>query len=507
MNTNKSQRGQALILIAFGIVALVGFTALAVDGGRVFSDRRHAQNAADTSALAAALSYIREYTDTYATTYASTGNETQAKSAAETAAKSQAVSAGLDRASSNQYQTDSDSTVTVEFCDEVAGTDPCKDLPPGAKPKEYIRVTIVSDVPMTFARVLGRPFVTNRVEAVTRVVIPDSPPGPPMGAGLVAVNHDPINKCLIMNGTANIYMHGSGVSVHCTGAEALFLNGNLNLILDEDAQVSGCTNYPAPGPTVTGDINCNVVQDTLDESDFAHYPTDQPPPVCTTPRTQSNPMQPGYYNSPVTISSTTTFAPGDYCFNADFSIIGGSSISGTGTVKMVLSRNLSLPNGSVNTFDGLEIYVANSNFTVKGVLNTNRLRFFASGTGNFSVNNGTLTSDDAYLYSARGNFDFGSTSVINITAPLTGDFAGILIHKPWDNTTPFTLEGTPNTDFTGLILMPHSDVTINGSSGFELHGQVIGYTIKVNGDGNLDIYYESTVPPGSPPDPTIEFTK
>ena len=38
----KNEKGQAIILIAFTIVALVGFAALAIDGGRVLSDRRHA---------------------------------------------------------------------------------------------------------------------------------------------------------------------------------------------------------------------------------------------------------------------------------------------------------------------------------------------------------------------------------------------------------------------------------------------------------------------------------
>src|SRR5512146_1530308 len=53
---NKKERGQALILIVLAIVALIGLTGLAIDGGNAYSDRRHAQNAADTAALAAALS-------------------------------------------------------------------------------------------------------------------------------------------------------------------------------------------------------------------------------------------------------------------------------------------------------------------------------------------------------------------------------------------------------------------------------------------------------------------
>ena len=55
MKKINSQRGQALILIALAVVGLVGFTALTIDGGLVLSDRRNAQNTADTSVLAAAL--------------------------------------------------------------------------------------------------------------------------------------------------------------------------------------------------------------------------------------------------------------------------------------------------------------------------------------------------------------------------------------------------------------------------------------------------------------------
>ena len=59
MKLRSSEKGQALILITFAMIALIGFTALAIDGGRAFEEKRHAQNAADTSALAAALAYQR----------------------------------------------------------------------------------------------------------------------------------------------------------------------------------------------------------------------------------------------------------------------------------------------------------------------------------------------------------------------------------------------------------------------------------------------------------------
>jgi uncharacterized membrane protein len=54
-NKNKiTERGQALILLVFAVVGLLGFTALAIDGGMIYSDRRIAQNAADAAAVAGA---------------------------------------------------------------------------------------------------------------------------------------------------------------------------------------------------------------------------------------------------------------------------------------------------------------------------------------------------------------------------------------------------------------------------------------------------------------------
>src|SRR6185436_5678072 len=55
----KSERGQALILIALAAIGLFGIAGLAIDGSAKFSDRRHAQNAADTAALAGARALAR----------------------------------------------------------------------------------------------------------------------------------------------------------------------------------------------------------------------------------------------------------------------------------------------------------------------------------------------------------------------------------------------------------------------------------------------------------------
>ncbi len=50
----RSHKGQVLVVVALALVALVGITALAVDGGSLYAERRKMQNAADAGALAGA---------------------------------------------------------------------------------------------------------------------------------------------------------------------------------------------------------------------------------------------------------------------------------------------------------------------------------------------------------------------------------------------------------------------------------------------------------------------
>lgn len=59
MKVNSTESGQILVLIVLLIVGLVGFAALAIDGGMLLSERRRAQNAADAGVMAAALAKIQ----------------------------------------------------------------------------------------------------------------------------------------------------------------------------------------------------------------------------------------------------------------------------------------------------------------------------------------------------------------------------------------------------------------------------------------------------------------
>ena len=191
MKPRLQERGQALIMVALAVVGLFGFSALAIDGSRVFSDRRHAQNAADTAALAAALARVR-----------AASNPSQAAIDAAT------VSAGLDRAASNGYTNDADSTVEVHMCNETGLNPPCEGLPGGATLSEYIQVKIVSTIPTTFARIIGRQQVTSILTAVARAR--SGLPTPLFnGAALAALKPDG-DSTLGGNGVVTLDVNNSG---------------------------------------------------------------------------------------------------------------------------------------------------------------------------------------------------------------------------------------------------------------------------------------------------------
>src|SRR6266568_4889820 len=49
---DRRERGQTLLIFVLALTVLLGFTALAIDMGLFFENRRHLQNTADAAALA-----------------------------------------------------------------------------------------------------------------------------------------------------------------------------------------------------------------------------------------------------------------------------------------------------------------------------------------------------------------------------------------------------------------------------------------------------------------------
>src|SRR6185369_12844297 len=187
MAFKTTEKGQALIFIALIAVGLFAFAGLAIDGSRTFSDERHAQNAADTSALAAALAKIR----------GSDWNNT--------------VTTARARATSNGYNNNGTSNIVeVYLCNDANAT--CTALPAGAQPADYIQVKITSHVNTYFERVIGRNEVINQVNAVAHAV-PGYRTSTFGGNAIVALNKDAC-PAFDYGGGATTTVTGSGIFVN-----------------------------------------------------------------------------------------------------------------------------------------------------------------------------------------------------------------------------------------------------------------------------------------------------
>jgi len=136
-----------------------------------------------------------------------------------------------------------------------------------------------------------------------------------------------------------------------------------------------------------------------------------------------------------------------------------------------LENGLSLGSGSWNMttdVDGDGYYFDGSDGANEGVL--------------FYVHSGAVTFN--------GSSDVKIAAMNNINVDI--GIRGYLIYLPPTNDSPVKIAGSNNSQFVGTILAPSSLITLDGGSSTDslnLQCQVIGYSIKITGNGTLNITY------------------
>jgi hypothetical protein len=189
------------------MVGLVGMVALVVDGGNVFLDRRTAQNAADSAALASAVTRIRGEQDW--------------------------VGAAIASAAVNGYNNDGVTNIVQVYSPPRDGAH-SGDL-------EYLQVIITSHVDTYFAGIVGRDRITNIVNAVARTKLPEVTQ---LLKGAAVVSLAPgsdcnNNKSFWVHGEATLDITGGGVFVNSNNRDcALFQNGSGSIRIRDDYSIN-----------------------------------------------------------------------------------------------------------------------------------------------------------------------------------------------------------------------------------------------------------------------------
>lgn len=446
----RFERGQALIIIVFGMIALIGLTALSIDGGMVYADRRHAQNAADTAVLAAALAKVK-------------GEDWKP------VGDGRAVSNGYPDTDTTSSTTSSTSNVEIYSCDEAASS--CGQY---AGSNEYVQTIITSHVRTYFAPIVGVRELVNRVSAVAHAkptevkpwfegnavvsLMPGcKPPGWPS---------DPFT----ISGNSTSIVGGSGVLVNSNCNNAITQNGGASMTVNDGFSICSngepsLANY-APGSINPPPTDCNGQQDP----NAMLYPNID----CGTDNGSISMINP----SPKVYEAT----PGNY--------YGGfPNVSPSGT--LILDKGIYCIHGG--DFD----------LHSSWVITTDR---------NNDGNPGNDSNEGVLFYLPDGGVTLNGSSSVTINAMYTSDvpagLRGILIYLPPGNSSTVTLNGSSGSEFTGTILAPSSLISLEGvHTSYDVNSQLIGYSLKTSGSASIHIYYDQSLNNLATYKPLIQLTK
>ena len=396
------EKGQALVIIVVALIGLLGMTALAVDGGYVYAQKRLVQNAADTAALGGALARIRGE-DWVQLTYKI--------------------------AAANGYKNDGINNVVKVYSPPLSGV--------YAGDLNYIQVQITSQTPTYFARILGIKQIPVFGEAVTRTKRPEIKQILQGNAviSLAPTSDCEINKSFDVSGESTLDIKGGGVFVNSNNPTcALTTWGNGSIRLEEDKTISVVGGAAIKKPQLL----------TPYPPQTGAAPISYPPPFLL-PKIKCNKdaelsadgtsMSPGDWGDDVFPPvGVTGLQPGAYCLGGDF-IVSSGALEGNGVVILVSNGMVHLggtiklsapPNGK---YKGLLLYVPASN---KHIVSLN-------GDGSSSYK-GTILAPGSQIRLKGNDSSFGFHSqIIGYTIMSDGMSNIVINYKDNDNYDALTM--------------------------------------------------------------------
>ena len=392
---SPSERGQALIIIALAVIGLLGLAALAVDGGNAYSERRRAQNAADTTALDSALAKVRGG-DLY--------------------------SEGLARAASNHFvDNDPASGATSPDVNVEIYNPPISG--PYAGQGEYIQVFITAKIKTYFGRVIGIREITNKVQAVARAKPPILSPMAWGNAVVSLSQHD--CKAIKYQGNASTTITGAGIYVNSDCASSAFFNNS------SSAQLTAPCLQAVGGIQYAEDA-INVPSSCILTNADPLPPIVYPNPTCSGNASKSgNTLSPGNVSGNFPPSGVTQLQPGIYCVDGNFRMNAGDILVGSDVVIVMQSGDVRWNGGATLQLDapnsgpysGLLLYMPESNSN-EVVINGNSDSTF---TGAF------LAPSAAISVNGTGGASGMNSQIIGYTVDLSGTSSTSINYNDADN--------------------------------------------------------------------------
>lgn len=472
------ERGQILVILVMALVALLAFTALAIDIGMAYSDRRYDQNVADSAALAGAEVASRAMIETdtpwenfncnlpadvYVTSLNGWAAPDWLKAMNTKTHKTwfdSILDAAIERASANKM------SITRGFDSQNGVGFHCESIDYEVYKANYVdvKVMVSGETSTSFAHFVFGGSLRNTVEAITRLT-----PRTPAGGG------DSILALCSRTGDGLVY------------------DGNVTIITIKGHQFSNCDEKNTSNATIVQALDSEGGSCLL--GGIAYHGSGDPgndnscpakqidvqvpmPPIAkvTCAEPSGNPklnkppyeLHPGTYtdlNINLQATETLYMYPGLYCFerkgtgnSAAFTFTGGNilTVDSSGTP-------VTAPKGCVDKSGcGVTIWAVSGNINIAG--------------------NGTS------LLAAPANDP--EDSAIN------GAVAGLLVGAPLEYTGTLNIEGTKGDTFIGTVFLPKGTITIGGNkdvngdlTGPAFYTSLIADNIKFHGKAGVTVFY------------------
>lgn len=330
MNTSpkKLERGSSLLLFAVGAIVLLGFAALAIDGGMLYVQKRFAQNAADAASLSGALALTHGYSGV------------------------QLEYIVLERARENGFDNDDpETTVIVNWPPQAPS--------PYAGNPNYVQVYVTGTVNSAFAHFVYSGPLEVSVQAIAHARLgEDFAPG----FAIFAKNLDECqtlefdgNPDLVLSGGGSIY---SNSICDCGSGGAGVMNGNGNVhVVDGQIKLGGCWVKDGESGTVNPIPVTGFPQQGLPKA---------PLPDCTGMEDfgdvvvkNTETIGPGLYESiKFSANADATMSPGLYCIYGTgagglaLPALGSARVTGDGVMLYFMEGA-----GGMTTSANSEIYL------------------------------------------------------------------------------------------------------------------------------------------------------
>jgi hypothetical protein len=119
--------------------------------------------------------------------------------------------------------------------------------------------------------------------------------------------------------------------------------------------------------------------------------------------------------------------------------------------------------------------------------------FSAGASANISCTGCTiiLTNSDSSPTATIGGVDINGSAQLNVAAPDSGTFKGILFYQdrraPKSTTAVHKINGNSFSTFSGAFYFPNQQLQVNGTSGLNMNcAQFVSYVVEFAGNGSIN---------------------